>query len=417
MNLKLHKPSLPISGVISLPGSKSISNRVLIIKALSGLVLDIKNCSNSDDTNQLINALSEINNQTSKIIDIGYAGTDMRFLTALLCLQNEEEFELTGSEKMQQRPIKELVDALQALGADITYKKNEGYPPLIIKGKKINGGKVKINGNVSSQFISALLLVAPYFKNGLELVIEKNCVSKPYIEMTVAIMQEFGADVTVNQNTITVKPVVYTYNKSYFFIESDWSAASYYFSLIALSPINTKVYLKSLNKNSLQPDSACVSIYKAFGVDSIIDETGVTITKIKLLIDEPINIDFINCPDIAQTVIGTCVGLKTSFEAKGLDTLTIKETNRILALKNELIKFGCDASITLNTITYQFTKTETQDATIYIATYNDHRMAMAFAPLSLIYDNVIIEDAEVVSKSYPQFWNDLKKTGFLLKSL
>ncbi len=416
MNLKLHKPSTAIKGTIHLPGSKSISNRVLVIQALSGLSFDIQNISNSDDTKHLQQAFHIIKDNTSSIIDIGHAGTDMRFLTAVLSNMNKEVL-LTGSERMQQRPIKELVDSLVALGATISYQDKEGYPPLVIKGKTIAGGKVKINGNVSSQYISALLLVAPYFTNGLELVIEKQIVSKPYIDMTVSLMKEFGAEVYWQQNSIIVKPIPYSYSKQTYYVESDWSAASYYYSLIALSPIYTKLTLKGLFSASTQADSACTEIYKAFGVETTFEENELTITKTKLDIDNNFEFNFINCPDIAQTVACTCVGLKISYTLNGLETLTIKETDRILALKNELIKFGCAADVTLNSIKHQFTKNELTSTQFYIATYNDHRMAMAFAPLCLAYDNVIIEDVEVISKSYPEFWNDLKKIGLFLKSL
>lgn len=416
MNLKLHKPGNPIRGNITLPGSKSISNRVLMIKSLSGLSFAINNLSNSDDTNHLLHAFELIQNNNSSIIDIGHAGTDMRFLTVFLASQHKA-YELTGSERMQQRPIKELVDTLKGLGADITYKNNEGYPPLLIKGKKIAGGKTTINGNVSSQFISALLLVAPYFESGLELTIEKNVVSKPYIDMTISMMKEFGASVDWNQNIITVKPVPYSYIKAEYTVESDWSAASYFYSLVALSHINTELRIKGLFQKSLQADSVCAEIYQSFGVETEYLDNEIRITKTKLLIEENFKYDFVNCPDIAQTIVCTCVGLKTSFQLTGLQTLKVKETDRILALKNEVSKFGCDLEVTLSSVSYDQSKTQTPDTKFYIATYNDHRMAMAFAPLCLIYENVIIEEAEVVSKSYPQFWNDLKKIGILYNTL
>lgn len=416
MNLKLHKPTTAIRGKITLPGSKSISNRVLMIKALSGLSFSINNLSDSDDTKHLVHAFELIGNNTSNSIDIGHAGTDMRFLTAFLSTQNKS-LELTGSERMQQRPIKELVDTLKNLGADISYKNNEGYPPLLIKGKKIAGGKTTINGNVSSQFISALLLVAPYFEKGLELTIEKNLVSRPYIDMTIAMMRELGASVEWNQNIITVKSVPYTYHKTEYLVESDWSAASYFYSLVAMSGINTELSIQGLFQKSLQADSSCDEIYRSFGVETQYLENEIKITKTKLLIEENFKYDFLNCPDIAQTVVCSCVGLKTSFQLTGLQTLKVKETDRILALKNEVSKFGCDLDVTLSAISYDRNKTQTPDSKFYIATYNDHRMAMAFAPLCMVFENVIIEESEVVSKSYPQFWNDLKKIGILYNTL
>lgn len=416
MNLQLHKPTNAIQGSVSLPGSKSISNRVLMIKALSGLNFSINNLSDSDDTSHLLHAFESIQNNTSNVIDIGHAGTDMRFLTAYLSSRSGD-IELTGSERMQQRPIKELVDVLQLLGADITYKNNEGYPPLLINGKKIAGGKTVINGNVSSQFISALLLVAPYFEKGLELTIEKNVVSKPYINMTIDMMKEFGASVDWNQNIITVKPVPYSYSKPEYTVESDWSAASYFFSLIALSKLNTELTLKGLFQKSLQADSVCADIYKSFGVETEYLDNKIKLSKTKLLIEEKLNYDFIDCPDIAQTVVCTSLALKTSFNFTGLQTLKVKETDRILALKNEVNKFGFDIDVTLSSISYNYSEPQTSNNTFYIATYNDHRMAMAFAPLCLVFENIVIEDAEVVSKSYPEFWNDLKRIGIFYKSV
>lgn len=416
MNLKLHKPANAIRGEVNLPGSKSISNRVLIIKALAGLDFQIKNLSDSDDTRHLERALNAILSRNNQVIDIGHAGTDMRFLTAFLSLQ-DFECELTGSERMQQRPISDLVDALRKLGADITYKNKEGYPPLIIKGKTISGGKVAINGDVSSQFISALLLVAPYFKNGLELSIEKNLVSKPYVDMTINIMKEFGAQVDWNQNIITVKSKPYQYDKAEYIVESDWSAASYFYSIVALSRINSELTIKGLFQTSLQADAACSSIYKSFGVETEYLNGAIKITKTKLLVENNFTYDFINCPDITQTVACTCLGLKIAFQLNGLQTLKVKETDRILALKNELGKFSEGIDVTLSSITYKGIADINIDAKYYIATYNDHRMAMAFAPLCMMFENIVIEDAEVVSKSYPQFWNDLKKIGIRFNTL
>jgi len=416
VNLKLHKPVNAIKSEINLPGSKSISNRVLVIKALSGLPFQIKNISDSDDTKHLSKAFEQIQSGNVAVIDVGHAGTDMRFLTAFLSTQNFS-CELTGSERLQQRPIQDLVDALKKLGADIEYKNKEGYPPLVVKGKTINGGKVSINGNVSSQFVSSLLLVAPYFKNGLELTIEKNMVSKPYIEMTISIMKEFGAQVDWNQNIITVKSKPYQYDKTEYIVESDWSAASYFYSIVALSRINSELVIKGLFQNSLQADSACATIYKSFGVDTEFLDCAIKITKTKLLVENNFTYDFINCPDITQTVACTCLGLKIAFQLNGLQTLKVKETDRILALKNELGKFSEGIDVTLSSISYKGQADIGLDSKYYIATYNDHRMAMAFAPLCMMFEHIVIEDAEVVSKSYPQFWNDLKKIGIRFNTL
>ncbi len=407
MNIKLHKPTSQISGTIKLPGSKSISNRILIIKALSEIDFSIHNLSDSDDTKHLKEALE--NYSIAPNINVGHAGTDMRFLTAFLSL-NHGEYELTGSERLQQRPIKDLVDVLRTLGADIIYKKNEGFPPLQIKGKQLQGGAVEISGKVSSQFITALLLIAPYLKNGLELTITTELVSKPYVHMTIELMKEFGASVVWQENKIVVEPVPYTYHKKEFIVESDWSAASYYYSIVALSQINTQLTIKSLFKNSLQADSACANIYKNFGVETHFNDNEITISKISEVSTSDLKLDFIQCPDIAQTVVCTCIGLNVPFHFTGLQTLKVKETDRIVALQNELKKFGYAIEITDNSIQWQKVKSKPTDY-LSIATYNDHRMAMSFAPLCLLFENIIIENAEVVSKSYPLFWEHLKSIG------
>lgn len=415
MIVKLHKPNLPIKGHVSLPGSKSLSNRVLMIQALSGLSFTISNLSNADDTKHLQDALNHIKTGTSQTIDIGHAGTDMRFLTSFLSIQNGT-WHLTGSERMQQRPITDLVDVLKQLGASISYENKEGYPPLQIKGTSIKGGLATINGNVSSQYISSLLLVAPYFTNGLELTLQHNLVSLPYITMTIEVMKEFGADVNWSGNTITVKPIPYSYNQPNYVIESDWSAASYFYSLVALSNTNTSLTLNSLFNKSLQADAVCASIYKQFDVETIFENNQITITKKPYSISE-FNFDFIDCPDIAQTLVVSCLGLNIPFHFTGLQTLKVKETDRIMALQNEAHKFGFQLEISDHSITYHPQSTIRKDIPKAIDTYSDHRMAMAFAPLCLIYDTVLIEDADVVSKSYPTFWNDLKSIGIHIENL
>jgi 3-phosphoshikimate 1-carboxyvinyltransferase len=409
MDILLHSP-LKIKNVeITLTGSKSISNRVLIIKALSGLPFEIQNLSNSDDTLHLQEALEQY--KTSSFIDVGHAGTDMRFLTAYLGMKNGC-YELTGSERLQQRPIKDLVDVLQLFGADISYKTNVGYPPLIIKGKKLDGGCVEINGNVSSQFITAILLVAPYFTNGLELTIKNELVSKPYVNMTIELMKEFGAEVVWEENKIFVKPIPYHYSKEEFVVESDWSAASYYYSIVALAATNTTLTLNNFFSKSLQADAICSTIYKKFGVNTVFLNHQITITKIQTHdVKSYFEYNFMNCPDIAQTVLVTCVGLNLPCKLKGLQTLKIKETDRILALQNETAKFGCDLKVTESSIKYDAEQLPFYLKHISIATYHDHRMAMSFAPLCLLYKNINILQAEVVTKSYPLFWDDLIKIG------
>lgn len=408
MNLKLKPSENPISGSIDLPGSKSISNRVLIIKALSGLLFNIQNLSNSDDTLHLLEALKSYS--TSNFIDVGHAGTDMRFLTAFLTLKNGH-YQLTGSERLQQRPIKDLVDVLKSLGADIDYKNNVGFPPLLIKGKQLDGGTVQIKGNVSSQFISALLLVAPYFTNGLVLEITSELVSKPYVIMTIEIMKSFGASINWVNNIITVKPVAYTYDKANYIVESDWSAASYFYSLIALSPDQTHLTLKGLFKNSIQADSACDVIYEKFGVQTTYNQNNIVITKTKHHQHSIINYHFIECPDIAQTVVCTCVALSIPFNFTGLQTLKVKETDRILALYLELKKIHVTLDITDDSIKQLNSELNIITPSVAIDTYNDHRMAMSFAPLSLVINDLMINNAEVVSKSYPMFWQHLNDIG------
>ena len=407
MNLKLHKASSIKMSTIDLPGSKSISNRILIIKALSDLDFSIQNISDSDDTKHLNEALEHYKN--SNLINVGHAGTDMRFLTAFLSLKNGS-YELTGSDRLQQRPVKDLVEVLKTLGADISYKNKEGYPPLLISGKQLSGGKVEISGSVSSQFITALLLVAPYFTNGLELTIIGDLVSKPYVNMTIELMKEFGASVIWKDHEICVQPVPYTYTKKEFLVESDWSAASYYYSIAALSKLNTSLSINGLFQKSLQADSVCAEIYKNFGVTTSYSENEITITKSTTVSKSELEYNFIECPDIAQTVVCTNIGLQIPFTFTGLQTLKVKETDRIVALKNEFAKFGIELVVSDNSIQWLVTKS-LNNSNVSIATYNDHRMAMSFATLSVLLDEVIIEDANVVSKSYPLFWEHLKCIG------
>lgn len=412
-HIVLHKPSTPINGSIQLSGSKSLSNRALIIKALSKLTFELNNISESDDTKHLQKALELISENGNKIttIDVGHAGTDMRFLTALLSI-TQGKYILTGSERLQKRPIAPLVKALRELGAIIHYEKNEGYPPIKIIGKKLDGGKLTIASHVSSQFISALLMIASCLKNGLELELVGETVSTPYIAMTIDVMKTFGAEVLWSNKTITIKPSGYIFEKNNFDIESDWSSASYFYSLVALSPIGTRIQISTLQKTSLQADAFCATIYRYFGVETVFNTSTIELIKKENHQTEVLKLDFMNCPDIAQTLACTCLGLNSSFEFTGLQTLVVKETNRIDALKNEFLKFNKTLSITHQSISFDSNQNNKSfEKPIIIDTYNDHRMAMAFAPLCLVYDNIQINDSEVVSKSYPNFWNDLKSIG------
>lgn len=410
MNLKLNYIK-PITGNILLPGSKSISNRVLIIKELSGLNFTIHNLSNSEDTQLLKEALDSY--KLKNEININHAGTDMRFLTSFFSLKAKDII-LSGSERMHDRPIFELVNALQQLGADITYLNKNGFPPLRIKQSKIIGGSICINGSVSSQFISALLLVAPYFEKGLQLQLEGEVVSKPYIEMTIQVMKDFGAQVSWNDNIITVQPIPYLYTKQNYTVESDWSAASYFYSFVALSPINTKIKLSSLYNKTVQADKKCATIYCLLGVETSFFEDHIVIEKINKIDTTQLTIDFVNCPDIAQTLVCSCIALNKPFYFIGLQTLKFKETNRIKALVNEFMQ--ADIDIEATDYSMKFNGGDISKSQFEVNTYNDHRMAMSFAPLSLL-QSIIIKDADVVNKSYPNFWNDIKNIGIDIKPI
>ncbi len=390
---------------IQLPGSKSISNRLLILNEVLKLKLKFENLSTAKDTEDLVLALKQIKKGKDRTIDIGHAGTDMRFLTALLSL-TDGEWTLTGSERMKQRPIAELVNALKQLGAQISYLENEGFPPLKITGTKLSGSIIEIDGSISSQFISALLLIAPILDGGLELKIKGEIVSWSYILMTLDLLSEFGIKVSTVLNTITVKPSIVIRHSS-FEIESDWSSASYWYSIVALSK-NAEITLLGLTKGSSQGDSVLPEIYRKLGVNSefkngdlLLRKSGATITNLTY--------DFSDCPDIAQTVAVTCLGLKINCHLTGLSTLKHKETDRLLALKNELEKFGSYVTITNDSIEIENNNLNSLNLTI--ETYNDHRMAMCFAPLALIYNNLNIQNPEVVQKSYPLFWEHLKLIG------
>lgn len=412
MKLLLHSHLAQLQGTVHLPGSKSISNRVLMIKALSGLPFTVHNLSDSDDTLALIKAIAASERGNAKI-NIGHAGTDMRFLTAYLATQ-PHVYELTGSERIQERPIKNLVEVLQQLGADMTYQQKKDYLPLCIKGKKIGGGKAVIDGSVSSQFISALLLVAPYFANGLELELEGTIVSKPYITMTIAIMKEFGAVVEWKADTINVKPVPYTYDKKEYRVESDWSAASYLYSLVALSKPTTQITLVGIRPNSLQADAICAELYALFSVTTTFKQNEVVITKTEKNITQPFRYNFTHCPDIAQTLACTCLGLNIPFYFTGLKTLKFKETDRITALQNEFKKFGRELEVTDDEIKFIVHHSSfTAQRQLTVSTYHDHRMAMAFAPLCVVCKDLVIEQAEVVSKSYPNYWRALEQLGIV----
>ena len=394
--------------LINITGSKSESNRLLLLQALYPQI-QIKNLSNSDDSVLMQKALAS----KEANIDIHHAGTAMRFLTAYFSIQNNREVTITGSSRMKERPIKILVDALKTLGADITYLENDGFPPLKIKGKELTKSKVTLNANVSSQYISALLLIASKLENGLELTLNGQITSVPYIKMTLSLLESIGVETKFVDNIITVKPNAVGIEPQTLVVESDWSSASYFYSLIALSDIGTEISIASYKEDSLQGDSVLASIYTRFGVKTTYTNQKITLRKTENSnIDSIIEMDLKNAPDIAQTIAVTAFGLGLECYMIGLHTLKIKETDRLVALKKELEKLG--AEVTITNASLHIKSTSTIKSKVAIATYNDHRMAMAFAPLGL-KTSIIIENADVVSKSYPQFWEDLKTMGLDLK--
>lgn len=409
MNIRIQSNQTKFQKQITITGSKSESNRCLLLRALyPGLT--IENLSNSDDSVVMEKGL-EI---TSGTVDIHHAGTAMRFLTAFFAVKPGAEIILTGSKRMTERPIEILVDALRQLGAEISYENNQGYPPIKIKGKQIIQNKVTLAANISSQYISALLLVAPSLENGLILQLEGKITSVPYIRMTLSLLEELGVQTNFEANTITVKPLD-DLPMQQLVVESDWSSASYYYSIVALCEVGTTITLSSYKQNSLQGDSVLQEIYKEFGVESSFKGHDLLLSKVKdVSKDTVINLDLSNAPDIAQTIAVSCFGLSIGCELKGLHTLKIKETDRLEALKAELGKLGADISVTDKTLSLKATSEIKSE--VAIDTYDDHRMAMAFAPLALKVP-ILINDAEVVSKSYPDFWKDLNSLGFQIDDL
>ena len=406
-NIPSNIPDTPIS----LPASKSICNRVLTIVALSDGVGDVYNVSDCDDTNAIINAIT-MHQNGEKYINIGAAGTAMRFMTAMLALRTKATVTIDGSARMRKRPIKELVDVLCQLGAKIEYAgESDSCPPLLIHQAPMRGGTVSINGSISSQYISALMMIAPGLSDGLTINITGGLVSRPYVEMTAAIMRDFGAQVLCTDNQITIKQG--DYQSRTYSVENDWSAASYWYEIRSLIP-DVNLRLASLHKNSTQGDSKVAEIFKLFGVETEYTSDGVLLTYNPKSVAERIDIDLQNQPDLAQTIVVTACLKGIPFRISGLSTLRIKETDRISALISQLAKLG-------------YTVRETEDATLEsdsvrrscdkapaIETFDDHRMAMAFAPASIVVPGITIEDAEVVSKSYPKYWEHLKLIGFNL---
>lgn len=387
MNYKVSHPTKVVECEIDLPSSKSISNRLLIIQALCEKPFQIHNISNAEDTIVLQKAL----NSNNEIIDVGAAGTSFRFLTAFLAKIKGEKVLLTGSKRMKQRPVKQLVDSLRKLGAHIEYIETEGFPPLRIKGQELRRKKIQIDGNISSQFVSALLLIAPTINNGLEIEIIGEIVSKPYIKMTLSLMQEYGITHCWNNNIISIEQQRYI-PKDYE-VESDWSAASFWFEIASLSE-NCKIKLHGLSNNSIQGDKKVMELYDELGVHSQFKGDVLHLTKNNNY-SIPKTFNIVETPDLYQPIKCALFGAGEDSEFIGISTLKDKETNRIEAVENELQKLN---------------------GTKIIDTYNDHRMAMSFAPLSLVFEYLQINDIKVVQKSYPSYWEDLKKAGFTISA-
>ena len=406
---KLIAPQSFFDVEISLPTSKSICNRALIINALcGGNISDIKNISSSDDTEVLLRALTDL---CKGVIDIGAAGTAMRFLTAYFAQKKGSNVLLSGSQRMKERPIATLVDALRELGADISYTEKEGFPPLKIIGKELKGGRIKLSASVSSQYISALMMIAPVMTNGLEIQLEGEIISQPYIEMTQKIMERFGAKVSFEKQELKI--IKADYKPTSFSIEADWSAASYWYSIL-LAKKEGEVFLRGLKKDSLQGDRAVCDIFAKLGVETQFVEQGAKLFYSPKTIRN-LEYNFVNQPDLAQTVVVVCCLENIHFSFSGLQSLKIKESNRILALQNEMKKVGYVLEEPKEGMLCWNGKTCEAKQVPFIKTYSDHRMAMAFAPVAIKFPFIEVENPEVVTKSYPTFWTDLQKVGFCLE--
>jgi len=410
MNYKLRFKKKKQEVIISLPSSKSISNRLLIIQALAKNSIVLENVSTSDDTKHLIDALNAENQE----INIGHAGTSMRFLTAFFSAMGKEVV-LTGSERMKNRPIGILVKSLNALGSNIEYLEKEGFPPLKINKKIPHLHQISIDGSVSSQYISALLLIAPNLPNGLELTLTGKIVSIPYIKLTLSLMQHFGIVWTWEKNMIRIENQSYKSEK--LFIESDWSGASYWYEIMALSNLDS-IELLGLSENSLQGDSKLVGLFETLGISTEFGKNKAKLHKNSNKIDF-FEYNFNEQPDIAQTFAVLLCLLDIPFHFFGLETLKIKESNRIEALINELAKLGFQLNEPQHgELAWSGKKVElSKNQNIEIETYNDHRMALAFATASILFENLIIKDAGVVSKSYPEFWEHIEEVGFTFEEV
>lgn len=408
--IEISRSNQIIKGNLQITGSKSESNRLLLLNQLYQQNLTLENVSNSEDSQLMQKALAN----TTDLVDIHHAGTAMRFLTAYYSIQEGRSVTLTGSDRMKQRPIGVLVDALRFLGADISYIENEGFPPLKINGKKITKSSITIPANVSSQYITALMLIGTQLENGLKITLEGKIISIPYIQMSIQLLNRIGVKVEMKGHEISV-PFSPSIESKTLQVESDWSSASYYYSLVALSP-NSEISISTYFEDSLQGDSALQTIYKDhFGVTSTFENGKLTLkNNPNFDFADVITLDLNNTPDIAQTIAATCVGLGLKCHLTGLETLKIKETDRLQALQNELSKFGAIVVISDESLTIK--GYNIFEETPLLTTYNDHRMAMCMAPLAVKF-SIKIENEMVVEKSYPTFWEDWSTLGFDIKNL
>ena len=408
MRYKITAPKQDLFAEVILPASKSISNRALIMGAVGRSHQSIRNLAKCDDTDVLVRALTAGGNH----FDVGAAGTSMRFMTAYLA-SKPGDWHITGSERMKHRPIAVLVDALNALGAGITYEEQEGFPPLHIRGTELKGGHIALDGGVSSQFISAILMVAPSMKEGLTLELKGNIVSVPYIQMTLGMMAEMDIQSEWKDNTIRVAPQPYKIGD--YEVEADWSASSYWYEMAALSQ-QSSIHLPYLREVSFQGDSAVRKIFEPLGISTRFERGGVTLSRSGMPV-ERFRYDFVGQPDLAQTLVVTCCALEIPFEFSGVQSLKIKETDRIAALKNECAKFGYLLTEPgEGLLAWDGERCAAQEEPV-VATYEDHRMAMAFAPMAMVRGSVLIDQPMVVTKSYPEFWEHLKQVGFTIEEI
>lgn len=411
MNYRIIPPDGFVEARLNLPLSKSMSNRALIINALTPGASPLQSLADCDDTDAMVNALSA---KGANVINVGGAGTTMRFLTAYLSTIEGSTVLLDGSERMHHRPIKVLVDALRSLGADIEYEGEEGFPPLRITGKKLPGGTLTLDASVSSQYISALLMIAPVLENGLTLTLDGDIVSRPYINMTLKMMKDAGVDSEFYLNTITVPHG--SYQPTLPPIEGDWSAAAVWYEIEALS--SGAVTIDNLSRDSCQGDRRLADFFTRIGVDTVWDgEEGGTDLCANPDADARISLDFTDNPDLAQYIMVTCAMLGLPFRFTGLSTLAIKETDRVRAVANELAKVGILLNIeSPDIVSWDGGRVPFMELPRF-DTYDDHRMAMCLAPVAIYLPGIVICDIEVVSKSYPDFWDDLRNAGFILEEI